>query len=161
MPGGFEEAEIREGLREGGSILAAFIVRRTPSGPPDKVGPEDTEYVAYLRASWRRGFHILKTYKHRTDKLYMGRGLARLAWLLWEEFGHTEPLTLYKAGSEALQRSVDLHDLQPADRGRAAEDPGPPRAAPPKPPWEWPVRDPRPRDPEGTSQDAEGNAEEE
>lgn len=132
MSEGFEEADIRAGLREGGSILSAFIVARSANVR------SDVEYVAYLRTSWRRGYHILQTRRKRTDKIYMGAGLGRLAWLLRQEFGFRAPLTLYEAGCDALQRFVGLRSV---DRGRPQDD-GPPRAAPPKPPWEWPVRNP-------------------
>jgi len=141
---GFEEADIRAGLREGGSILSAFIVAR-----PANV-QRDVEYVAYLRTSWRRGYHILQTRRKRTDKIYMGAGLGRLAWLLRQEFGFRAPLTLYEAGSDALQRFVGLRSV---DRGQPQDD-GPPRAAPPKPSWEWLVRYPSEEaGPEPTSPD--------
>lgn len=134
MSEGFEEADIRAGLREGGSILSAFIVAR-PAGAWN-----DIEYVAYLRTSWRRGYHILQTRRKRSEKIYMGAGLGRLVWLLRQEFGFLAPLTLYEAGNDALQRFVGL---RPLDRGRLEENAGPPRAAPAKPPWEWPVRYPQ------------------
>ena len=133
MSEGFEEADIRAGLRDGGSILSAFIVAR-PGGAWN-----DIEYVAYLRTSWRRGYHILQTRRKRSEKIYMGAGLGRLVWLLRQEFGFRAPLTLYEAGGDALQRFVGLRSL---DRGQPQDD-GPPRAAPVKPPWEWPVRYPQ------------------
>lgn len=141
MLGGFEEADIKAGLRDGGAILQVFIVIRPPPRPKSgEAGPTDVEYVAYFRCSWRRGYHVLKTYKQRTDKVYIGRGLTRLVWLIQEEFGYLDPLVLYRAGSSSLQRYADL---QPVDRGKhVEEDSGPPRAAPDQPPWEWPVRNP-------------------
>ncbi len=141
--GGFEEADIKAGLRDGGAVLQSFIVVRPPRPKSGEAGPDDVEYVAYFRCSWRRGYHILKTFRHRTDKAYVGRGLTRLVWLIQEEFGYRDPLALYRAGDPRLQQFADV---RPADRGRAVEEaPGPPRAAPPRPPWEWPVRYP-PRD---------------
>ena len=134
MAEGYEEADIRAGLREGGSILSAFIVTR-----PAAV-QSDVEYVAYLRTSWRRGYRILQTRRKRKDKIYLADGLGRLAWLLRHEFGFRDPLILYEAGHDALQRFVGL---RPLDRGRLEENAGPPRAAPDKPPWEWPVRYPQ------------------
>ena len=129
MSDGFEEADIRAGLREGGSILSAFIVGRSAGAW------NDIEYVAYLRTNWRRGYHILQIRRKRGDKIYMSSGLGRLDWRLRQEFGFKEPLILYEAGSDALQRFAGL---RPRDRGRPQDD-GPPRAAPPRPPWEWPV----------------------
>ena len=149
MSDGFEEADIRAGLREGGNILSAFIVTR-----PAAV-QSDVEYVAYLRTSWRRGYHILQTRRKRKDKIFMADGLGRLAWLLRHEFGFKDPLILYEAGHDALQRFVGLRSI---DRGRPQDD-GPPRAAPAKPPWEWPViyptddARPKPADPEDPEKD--------
>lgn len=157
MPEGYEEADLRKGLREGGTILQVFIVIRPPR-PKAAVAPtpEDVEFVAYFRTSWRRGYHILRTYKHRNDKIYLGRGLGRLVWLIQEEFGHKEPLVLHRAGSSALQRFAGL---QPIDRGNPAEeDSGSPRAAPEQPPWEWPVRYP-PRDRADLPSDTGGSEE--
>lgn len=136
MSDGFEEADIRWGLREGGQVLTALIVGRhpVPGG-----GWNDVEYVAYLRTSWRRGYHILKTRRKLNEKIYIANGLGRLVWLLRHEFGLQAPVIIYEAGCEPLQRFVGL---RPIDRGRSTEDDGPPRAAPPKPPWEWPIRHP-------------------
>lgn len=129
MSEGFEEADIRAGLREGGSILSAFIISR-----PAAV-QNDAEYVVYLRTSWRRGYHILQTRRKRSERIYMATGLGRLVWMLRHELGFWAPLTLYEAGDDALQRFVGLRSI---DHGRP-QDAGPPRAAPPKPPWEWPI----------------------
>ena len=153
--GGFEEADIKAGLRDGGTVLQAFIVIRPPPRPKSgKVGPTDVGYVAYFRCSWRRGYHILKTFRRKMDKVYIGLGLTRLVWLIQEEFGYRDPLVLYRAGSGGLQRFADL---QPMDRGTLPEGAGEaPRAAPPEPPWEWPVRHP-PRDQGSEPDDTGGN----
>jgi len=135
----YDEADIRKGLREGGKLLQAFIVMR-PSNPGG--GPLDAEYVCYIRTDWRRGYRILQVSRHKYDKVYMGSGLSRLVWLLRKEFDYQGPLVLYNAGCEHLQRFAGL---RPLDHGRPAEEEsGPARAAPAKPPWEWPVRDPPP-----------------
>lgn len=141
MEVGFEEADIRAGIVAGGTVLSAFIVVR----PAARM--EAVEYVAYLRTSWRRGYHILQTFRHKDDKVYLGRGLGRLVWLIQEEFQHRGPLVLYRAGCSELQRFVGLRAV---DRGQAPDDPGPPRAAPVDPPAGWPVHQP----PEGD--DGEG-----
>ncbi len=139
MPEGYDEADIRAGLRDGGSILQAFVVLR-PSNPSD--GPLDAEYVCYVRTDWRRGYKILQVFRHKGDKVYMGSGVGRLIWLLRREFNYNGPLIFYNAGCEHLQRFAGL---RPLDHGRPAEEEsGPPRAASAKPPWEWPVRDPPP-----------------
>ena len=148
MPDDYEEADIRKGMREGGKLLQAFIVMR-PTKPDD--GAVDAEYVCYIRTNWRRGYRILQVARHKYDKVYMGSGLGRLVWLLRKEFDYGGPLTLYNAGCEQVRRFTGL---RPIDSGQPpAEESGPARAAPDKPPWEWPVRDPPPLagDPEGES----------
>ena len=139
MSDDYEEADIRAGLREGGRILQAFIVMR-PTKPSD--GAVDAEYVCYIRTNWRRGYRILQVARHKYDKIYMGSGLGRLVWLLHRGFDYNGPLIIYHAGCEHLQRFAGL---RPIDSGHSpTEENGPPRAAPDKPPWEWPVRDPSP-----------------
>ena len=149
VPDGYDEADIRTGLRDGGSILQAFIVLRPSS---DGGGAVDAEYVCYVRTSWRRGYRIMQVARHKRDKVYMGSGLGRLVWLLRKEFGYGGPLVLYDAGCEHLQRFAGLRRV---DSGRLPpEESGPPRAAPSKPPWEWPVRDPPPatKDPDSDAE---------
>lgn len=137
MSEGYDEADIRKGLRDGGKVLQAFIVMR-PTNPGD--GPLDAEYVGYIRTSWRRGYRILQVFRHKRDKTYMGSGLSRLIWLLRKEFNYEGALVLHQAGCEQLQRFAGLRRV---DYGRPSEEEdGPPRAASAKPPWEWPVRYP-------------------
>lgn len=139
MPEGYDEADIRKGLHDGGSILQAFLVMRPPNQGCRAV---DAEYVCYIRTSWRRGYRIIQVFRHKSDKIYMGSGIGRLIWLLRMEFNYNGPLIVYNAGCEHMQRFVGL---RPIDSGRPPpEESGPPRAAPAKPPWEWPVRDPPP-----------------
>ena len=139
MSDDYDEADIRKGLREGGKLLQSFIVMR-PTKPSDSA--VDTEYVCYIRTNWRRGYRILQVARHKYDKIYMGSGLGRLVWLLRKEFDYHGPLVLHEAGCEDLQRFAGL---RPIDSGRSSpEESGPARAAPDKPPWEWPVRDPLP-----------------
>ena len=139
MPDDYDEADIRAGLRDGGKVLQAFIIMR-PSNPGG--GPLDAEYVGYLRTDWRRGYRILQVARHKYDKVYLGSGLGRLVWLLRKEFNYDGPLVLYNAGCEQVRRFAGL---RPIDSGQPpAEESGAARAAPDKPPWEWPVRDPPP-----------------
>ncbi len=146
MQEGYEEADIRAGLRDGGSILQAFIVMRPTASDDDAV---DAEYVCYIRTNWRRGYKILQVFRHKGDKIYMGSGVGRLIWLLRKGFNYKGPLVLYDAGSEDVQRFAGL---RPIDSGQPPkEESGPARAAPDKPPWEWPVRDPPP--PAGDSEE--------
>ena len=104
MAAGFEEADVRSGLAEGGRILGIFIVERMlPNGP---------EYIAYLRTSWKRGFHALQTYRGRSDRVY--RDLDRLVRLIRDEFEYGGPVTLSIAGAAELRR---FRTLLPRDSG--------------------------------------------
>ena len=53
---GFEEADLRSGLKAGGAILGAFIVER----------PAKPECVVYIRSDWirGRGFRIVRTWRN-------------------------------------------------------------------------------------------------
>ncbi len=103
---GFEEAEIRQGLRAGGRVQSAFIVLRPAANPVD------VRFVAYLRVSWLSpGYHLLETYRHRADRTY--RDLGRLMLLLQDDFGiGDQPIPVFRAGSPRLQR---FRDLRPQD----------------------------------------------
>ena len=106
MAAGLEEADVRTGLAEGGRILGIFVVERMlPNGPG---------YVAYLRTSWKRGFHALQTYRGRSDRVY--RDLDRLVRLIRDEFEYGGPITLSTAGAPELLR---FRALLPWDSGRA------------------------------------------
>jgi hypothetical protein len=104
LAAGFEEADVRSGLAEGGRILGIFIVERMlPNGPG---------YIAYLRTSWKRGFHALQTYRGRSDRVY--RDLDRLVRLIRDEFEYGGPITLSSAGAPELRR---FRALLPRDSG--------------------------------------------
>ncbi len=102
-----QEAEIREGLREGGRIKGFVVVERTDSEVP--------EYVAYIRTSWTRGYRILRTWRDKEDRTY--RILGRL-YQQAREFGYMAPVTVYRMGSPELLRF----------RGVLARDGGPKQA---------------------------------
>ena len=94
MAAGLQEGDIALGLAEGGSILGVFIVERTLPGGP--------RHIAYVRTSWKRGFHALRTYRDRSDRMY--RDLDRLVRLIRDEFRYSGPVTLYIAGAPELRR---------------------------------------------------------
>jgi hypothetical protein len=94
VAGGFQEGDIVAGLANGGRILGIFVVERSLPGGPG--------YIVYLRSSWRRGFHGLRTYRHRSDRIY--RDLDRLVRLIRDEFGYRGPITLFVAGAPELRR---------------------------------------------------------
>lgn len=90
---GLQEAEIREGLREGGHLKGFVIVERTDTEIP--------EYVAYIRTSWTRGYRILRTWRDKEDRAY--RMLDRL-YQHAREFGYMSPITVYRMGCPDLLR---------------------------------------------------------
>lgn len=87
------EAEIRTGLREGGQVLGFVIVERPGDGY--------SEYVAYIRVSWTRGYRILRTWRDKTDREYRSLGLL---YQSSRDFGYMLPVTVYRAGCAELLR---------------------------------------------------------
>ena len=115
MAGGLQEGDIALGLAEGGRILGIFVVERAlPAGPG---------YIAYVRTSWKRGFHALRTYRDRSDRMY--RDLDRLVHLIRDAFQFSGPVTLHVAGAPELRRfrtplprdSADPSLSRPRSRG--------------------------------------------
>jgi hypothetical protein len=107
LVGGIEEGEIASGLANGGRILGIFAVERRLPGRPG--------YVVYLRTTWNRGFHCLKTYRGRSDRVY--RDLDRLVRLIRDEFRYGGPITLFVAGASELRR---FRALLPQDGAKTA-----------------------------------------
>jgi hypothetical protein len=104
-----QEGDIQAGLKSGGHVHGSFIVeRRATDGPV---------YVVYLRTSWKRGFHALRTYRDRSDRVY--RDLGRLLRLIRDEFQFQGPVTIFVAGDPELQR---FRALLPQDGERVAGD---------------------------------------
>lgn len=115
---GFQLGEIREGLKAGGAVQSAFIVARLGADP------ERTSFVAYVRVSWRVGYHMLQAFRGRADRVYSN--LGRLVYLLAVEFGTPPPIQVYTAGCDRLRRFKNLH---PQDQGGAASAEAPPEEA--------------------------------
>ena len=109
MRKGFQESDIREGVRAGGAVTQALVIVR-----PAPV-PEQVAYVAYLRVSWRIGYHLLQLHRYKGERIY--RDLGRLVFMLQQDFGVCSPIQVYRAGCPALRR---FRNLQPHDlRGSA------------------------------------------
>jgi hypothetical protein len=104
LAAGWEEGDVRSGLAEGGRIVGMFVVERALPGGPG--------YIAYLRTSWKRGFHAFQTYRGKSDRVY--RDLDRLVRLIRVEFEYDGPIILSRAGAPELQR---LRALLPEDSG--------------------------------------------
>ena len=105
MAGGVQEGDITSGIADGGRILGIFVVERSLPGGPG--------YIAYLRTSWKRGFHGLRTYRGKSDRVY--RDLDRLVRLIRDEFGYRGPVTLLVAGAPELRRFRALLPEDSAD----------------------------------------------
>lgn len=107
---GIQECEIQEGLREGGRVAGFFVVDRSNGGAP--------EFVGYLRGTWTREFHILRTFRDKSDRVY--RDLSRLVHLARFEFGYTAPIIVYAAGAPELRRFVGVCERDCAPLGGEA-----------------------------------------
>ena len=118
---GIQECEIQEGLREGGRVTGFFVVDRSNGGAP--------EFVGYLRGTWTREFHILRTFRDKSDRVY--RDLSRLVHLARFEFGYTAPIIVYAAGAPELRRFAGVcgRDRTPLAEGRYAAGVPPQRAS--------------------------------
>jgi hypothetical protein len=103
LAAGLREGDIQARLREGGRIQGIFVIERS--------APDGAKYVAYLRTTWKRGFHALQTYRGKSDRIY--RDLDRLLRLVRDEFRYTGSVTLFVAGDPDLQR---FRALLPQDR---------------------------------------------
>lgn len=123
---GLQEADLREGLREGGKILGWLVVARSD-------GPE-LEYAIYVRPSWARGYRILRTWRDKEDRTF--RSLDKL-FKLPGTFNYHAPITVYPQGSPELRKfrgvlprdggvpGADGPDGAGAEAGTAAEHPHP------------------------------------
>ena len=106
MATGLEEQDIHSGLGEGGRILGVLVVEHSARRGP--------KYVAYIRTSWKRGFHVLRTYRRRSDRVY--RDLDRLVRLIRGEFKYYGPITLHVEDAPELRR---FRAFLPRDSARA------------------------------------------
>ena len=92
---GLQEAEIRDGLANGGHIRGLFVVERP--GSED----ERSDYVVYVRPSWARGYRILRTWRDRSDRVF--RDFNRLLQTI-RALGHEASVTVYRVGSPELAK---------------------------------------------------------
>ena len=104
----WQEADIKAGIRAGGSIVGVFIVARKDG--------RGKGFVAYIRAGWARGFLPLRTFRDRSDRVF--RSLDKLVSLIRDEFRYAGEISLYAAGDEGLRR---FRALLPADQSPLLE----------------------------------------
>lgn len=118
---GICEAELREGLRDGGKVLGLLVVVRAGS---DGNGPE---HAIYVRPSWTRGYRIVRTWRDRDDRTF--RSLDAL-FKLSRTFRYDAPVTVYPCGCPELRkfRGVLVEDggvrEPPSDGTDTADTPG-------------------------------------
>lgn len=91
---GWTEGDILQALEQGRAIVSAVMVSRQIQG--------QTEYVLYLRFSWRERYSILKTWGRRSDRSY--RDVDRLMELLRNRFHYLGPIHQFVRGDPGLQR---------------------------------------------------------
>lgn len=90
---GLQEADLREGIRQGGHIRGWIVVARGD-------GPE-VEYAIYIRPIWARGYRILRTWRDKEDRTF--RSLDKL-FKLPVSFNYHAPITVYPQGCPELRK---------------------------------------------------------
>jgi hypothetical protein len=101
---GIHEADLRDGLRDGGRVQGVLAVVRTTG--------EDPEIVAYLRVSWTLGYHILRRWRGKGDRVF--RTTDAVLQTVWRH-GYLGPIVVYRAGDPELAR---FRGVSPQDQGR-------------------------------------------
>ena len=104
----WQEADIKIGIRAGGSVVGVFIVARQDE--------RRQGFVAYIRTGWARGFLPLRTFRDRSDRVY--RSLDKLVSLIRNEFRYAGEISLFAAGDEGLRR---FRALVPAEQAPLLE----------------------------------------
>ena len=109
---GVQEGDIRQHLAQGGYLRSVFVVSKTAAG--------NVVHVAYIWASWRRGFLPLRTWNDRSERTY--RDFDRLLTLVRDDFGYRGPIALYLEGDRELARYRALVENEPEpDKEDSAE----------------------------------------
>ena len=112
MAEGFEEAELRAGLKDGGIVLGAFIVARSTE-----------EFVIYLRCNWirGRGFRIVRTYRGASgDRSFKN---LQSAWCFIRKFDFLGRVTVYPTGDLELRQFVGVAGCDLGEGGIPPSDP--------------------------------------
>jgi hypothetical protein len=101
---GIHEADLRQGIRDGGHIQGVLAVARSTQAEP--------EFVAYLRVSWTLGYHILRRWRDKGDRIFQTADAALQT--VWRH-GFRGPVLVYRAGDPELAR---FRGVSPQDKGR-------------------------------------------
>lgn len=121
-PGGLEGGDaLKQQLRRDGRVLNVLVVERPSAGA--------AEYVAYLNVSWKRGWHVLRAYRDRGDRVY--KHLDPVIQLVRSDLDFTGPVTVYTPDSAELGRipTVAARERRRSDRVGDCSD-GAPAFAP-------------------------------
>jgi len=118
---GIQEADLRDGVRQGGRVQGALAVVRAMEKEP--------EIVVYLRVSWTLGYHILRRWRGKGDRLFRTADAALQA--IWRH-GYCGPVVVYLRGDTDLARfrgvlpqDRSMHDSKKAFLGADARDDAP------------------------------------
>ena len=101
---GIHEADLRDGLRDGGRIQGVLAVVRTTG--------QDPQIVAYLRVSWTLGYHILRRWRGKGDRVFRTTDAVLQTA---SRHGYLGPIVVYRAGDPELAR---FRGVSPHDQGR-------------------------------------------
>jgi hypothetical protein len=101
---GIHEADLRDGLRDGGRVQGVLAVVRTTG--------EDPEIVAYLRVSWTLGYHILRRWRGKGDRVFRTTDAVLQTA---SRHGYLGPIVVYRAGDPELAR---FRGVSAQDQGR-------------------------------------------
>lgn len=110
--GGLEGGDaLKQQLRRGGRVLNVLVVER-PSA-------EAAEYVAYLNVSWRRGWHVLRAYRDRGDRVY--KHLNSLVQMVRSDLEFMGPVMVYAPDTPELERIPTITARERRQCGRVGD----------------------------------------
>lgn len=94
---------MRDGIRRGGRVQGALVVVRAAQTPP--------RIVVYLRVSWTLGYHVLRRWRGKGDRIFRTTdGALQTVW----RHGYHGSVAVYRAGDPALAR---FQGVVPEDQG--------------------------------------------
>ncbi len=101
---GIQEADLRDGVRDGGRVQGALAIVRAMRKEP--------EIVVYLRVSWALGYHILRRWRGKGDRIFRTADAALQT--VWRH-GYRGPVVVYRTGDPELAR---FRGVLPQDQGK-------------------------------------------
>ncbi len=95
---------MRDGVRDGGRIQGALAIVRTTRTEP--------QIVVYLRVSWTLGYHVLRRWRGKGDRIFRTADAALQT--IWRH-GYQGPVVVYRAGDPELAR---FRGVSPQDQDK-------------------------------------------